>query len=261
MIDEHRQDLAAEYALGSLDPESTRAFESILATDPELRTLADGLRETAATLAYDAPLQLPPPELREKVLARIRGEAQGSAPESAPAAASASAIKPNQIPAPQSRSGNLIPWAIAAGFAITTGAMWMERDQLRKETVELRKDLQAAHQRDEFSKIRIASLTSQVDAYSKATAAIVWDAEKQRGIVKLANIPPAAAGKDYQLWVIDPKYPSPVSGGVVPVGADGIARVAFTPDQPIKKADKFAISVEPAGGVPQATGPIVFLGN
>jgi len=261
MIDEHRQDLAAEYALGSLDPESARAFEAILAGDAELKDLADGLRETAAALAHAAPPQLPPPELREKVLARIRGELQSSTSETVPAPSPVAPIKPAETPAPSTSGSNLIPWAIAAGLAITTAAMWMERDQLRKETVELRKDLQAAHQRDEFSKIRIATLTSQVDAYSKATAAIVWDAEKQRGIIKLANIPPAAAGKDYQLWVIDPKYPNPVNGGVVPVGADGIARVAFKPDQPIKKADKFAISVEPEGGVPKATGPIVFLGD
>lgn len=256
MIDEHRQDLAAEYALDALDPESARAFEAILAGDPELKALADGLRETASMLAHDAPPQLPPPELREKVLARIRGEAQGSASETA-----APTTTPVSAPPVQSSGLNIIPWAIAAGFAITTAAFWMERDQLRKETVELRKDLVEARTRDVLSKIKIATLTAQVDAYSKAGAAVVWDAEKQRGVLKLSNIPRPEAGKDYQLWVIDPKYPNPVNGGIVPVGEDGIARVAFTPDQPVHKADKFAISVEPAGGVPVATGPIVFLSN
>jgi len=254
MIDEHRQDLAAEYALDALDPESTRAFETILASDPELKALADGMRETAAALAHNAPPQLPPPELREKVLARIRGEAQGNAVEATPRVAAPA------TPA-QSSGFSLLPWALAAGFAITTAAMWMERDQLRKETAELRKDLVESRNRDILSKIKIATLTAQVDAYSKASAAIVWDAEKQRGVLKLANIPRPESGKDYQLWVIDPKYPNPVNGGVVPVGEDGVARVAFTPDQPIHKADKFAISVEPTGGVPKATGPIVFLSN
>jgi anti-sigma-K factor RskA len=256
MIDEHRQDLAAEYALDALDPESARAFETILAGDPELKALADGLRETASMLAHDAPPQLPPPELREKVLARIRGEAQGSVPATA-----APTGTPVSAPPVQSSGLSIIPWAIAAGFAITTAAFWMEREQLRKETVELRKDLVESRTRDVLSKVRIATLTAQVEAYSKVGAAIVWDAEKQRGILKLSNIPRPEAGKDYQLWVIDPKYPNPVNGGIVPVGQDGIARVAFTPDQPVHKADKFAISVEPAGGVPKATGPIVFLSN
>jgi anti-sigma-K factor RskA len=80
-------------------------------------------------------------------------------------------------------------------------------------------------------------------------------------VIKLANVPRAAAGKDYQLWIIDPKYPNPVSGGVVPVGADGLARVSFAPERSVKSADKFAISIEQEGGVPVGSGPIVLLGN
>ncbi len=125
----------------------------------------------------------------------------------------------------------------------------------------MQKELREARQRDVLSKVKIATLAAQVDAYAKVGATVVWDPEKQRGVLKLTNVPQPESGKDYQLWVIDPKYPSPVSGGVVPVGADGIARVSFTPEQPIRKAEKFAISVEPAGGVPKATGPIVFLGD
>jgi anti-sigma-K factor RskA len=110
-------------------------------------------------------------------------------------------------------------------------------------------------------KVKIAALSAQVDAYAKTTAVIVWDPDKQRGVVKLTNVPKPEPGKDYQLWVMDPKYPQPVSGGLVPVTEEGIARVAFQPDKPISKADKFAISVEPAGGVPKPTGQIVLLGS
>ena len=109
--------------------------------------------------------------------------------------------------------------------------------------------------------MKIALLSAQVDAYAKTSAVIVWDPQKQRGVVKLANAPRPEPGKDYQLWVIDPKYPQPVSGGLVAVNAEGMARVTFEPTLPISKADKFAISVEPAGGVPKATGPIILLGG
>ncbi len=257
MIDEHRQDLAAEYALDALDPESARAFEALLASDAELKALADDLRETTATLALDAPAHLPPPELRERILSRIRAEA-----EAGPAATTAApTTTPSGTPGPSSGGGNILPWAIAAGFAITTAALWFERSQLQQDRVSLLQEIKLAHERDVFAKMKIATLSSQVEAYARATAVIVWDAEKQHGIVKLTNVPPAGAGKDYQLWVIDPKYPAPVNGGLVPVNAEGIARVSFSPDQPISKADKFAISLEPAGGVPKATGPIVLLGG
>lgn len=247
MIDEQHQDLAAEYALDALDAETTRVFEAELASDPELRTFTQELCETAAALAHNAPRKLPPPELRERVLASIRAEAAAS--------------KPPVVAPVQSGGFGLLPWALAAGFAISTAAIWFERDQLRADATTLRAENLELRNRDVLAKIRIASLSAQVETYAKTTAVIVWDPEKQRGILKLANLPQPGNGKDYQLWVIDPKYAQPVNGGIVPVGEDGLARVNFTPDQPVKKAEKFAISIEPTGGVPKATGPIVLLGN
>ncbi|HSI13506.1 MAG TPA: anti-sigma factor [Chthoniobacter sp.] len=257
MIDENRQDLAAEYALDALDPESARAFEAMLASDPELKALAESLRETAAALAHNAPRQLPPPQLRERVLSRIRAEAQ--AMTSSPAGPSSASATP--LAEQSSGGGSVIPWAIAACFVISTTALWMERSALQKDRDALLTEVGDLRNRDNLAKVKIAALAAQVDAYAKATAVIVWDPEKQRGIIKLTNVPKPEAGKDYQLWVIDPKYPKPVNGGVVPVNADGVARVAFQPDQPISKADNFAISVEQAGGVPVGKGPIVLLGG
>jgi anti-sigma-K factor RskA len=275
MIDEQQQDLAAEYALDALDPAAARAFEAELTRDPELRALTEDLREAAATLAYAAPRQLPSPELRERVLSAVRAEAAASSP--APA-----------VPV-QSSGFNFVPWALAAGFAITTAALWFERDVWREEALNsrqeaiglrnrgevskgqlavlsaeietLRQESLALRNRDALAQVRIATLSAQVEAFAKGSAVIVWDPATQRGIVRLANLPRPEAGKDYQLWVIDPKYPQPVNGGVVPMDASGSARVTFTADQPIEKADKFAISIEPTGGVPKATGPIVLLSN
>lgn len=255
MIDEHLQDLAAEYALDSLDSESARAFEAMLATDPELKALTDSLREAATALAHNVPQQLPPPELRERILSRIRAEAQTMTP-AAPTTATQRPLTPQE-----QGGGSLIPWAIAACFAISTAALWMERSQLQKDNGALIQELHASRDRDQLAKMKIATLSAQVEAYAKASAVIVWDPENQRGVIKLARVPQPDAGKDYQLWVIDPKYPQPVSGGVVSVSEEGIARVAFHPDKPISKADNFAISVEPAGGVPAPTGSIVLAGG
>jgi len=256
MIDEHHQDLAAEYALDALDPKAMRAFEALLASDPELKALADSLRETAATLAHNVPAQLPPPELRERILSRVRAEAQASTP-----AFTSPRMTPANAPAQSSGGGNLLPWALAAGFAITTAAFWVERGQLQQDRDALLQERKEWQARDTLSKVKIATLSAQVEVYAKASAVIVWDPEKQRGVLKLANIPQPASGKDYQLWVIDPKYPQPVSGGVVTVDADGLAHVFFEPKKPISKSDKFAISVEPAGGMPEPTGPIVLLSS
>ena len=168
-------------------------------------------------------------------------------------------------PAPGARlpssSLGFLPWAVAAGFAITALAFWSERGEVVKEAASLRAEALALRTREPFSKMKIATLTAQDEGYAKGVAVVVWDAEKQRGVIQLANFPRAAAGHDYQLWVSDPKYPQPVSAGVVTVGDDGRARVAFTPAHAIRSADKFAISIERAGGAPAPGGPIVMLGN
>jgi len=247
MIDEAKQDLAVEYVLGSLDARATGAFEAELQADAELRAFVDELRETTAVLAHAAPRVLPPPALRESILARIRGEAK-SAPVGKPQPAGASPL-------------GFLPWAIAAGFAITAAAFWFERTQLQTELKATREEALTLRTRDALAQVRIATLTAQNETYAKGTAVVIWDAAQQRGVVRLSNVPRAATGKDYQLWILDPKYPQPVSAGIVPVGDDGLARVSFTPEHTVRSADKFAISIEQQGGAPAPAGPIILIGN
>ena len=90
----------------------------------------------------------------------------------------------------------------------------------------------------------------------------VWDPKREEGVLAVSMLPAPAAGKDYQLWMIDPQYPSPVSGGVFEVDrATGEARVAFRAARPVKSIAKFAVSLERKGDVPEREGPIVLLGR
>ncbi|MET0598486.1 MAG: anti-sigma factor [Mesorhizobium sp.] len=71
-----------------------------------------------------------------------------------------------------------------------------------------------------------------------------------------------AAGRDFELWMIEGKNP-PVSMGVVPVGST--IRIVVTPELRAKLAQGavLAISLEPSGGSPtgQPTGPVVAAGD
>jgi len=283
MIDETREEQAALYAMDRLEPAERAEFEGALQNDAELRALVAELEETAAALAHSAPLHLPPPELKARVLAATLGE----------------------TPAPTGRPSmsrtvhwrEYLPWAVAAMFALSTVVFWMERRQLsadrgmvvrdfvileqnaatetaalrrelanlqQRQTTEigaLQAELAAMRERDAFSSMKIATLTAQVDVYARALAVVVWDAKAQQGFLTLEKFPAAGAGKDYQLWVIDPAKKTPVSAGIVPVSATGVARIAFKPEQPISAVDKFAISVERTGGSPAPQGQIVLLGD
>lgn len=71
MITEHHQELASLYALGALDAAESRAFETELLVNPELRRLVGELQRTTDLMALASP-QIPlPPSLREKVMERI----------------------------------------------------------------------------------------------------------------------------------------------------------------------------------------------
>ncbi len=112
----------------------------------------------------------------------------------------------------------------------------------------------------DLSHLEIIRLVSLLGSSSKARAIAVWDQATQQGVLAVEKLPALAADQDYQLWVIDPKYPDPVSGGVLIVDSHtGAARLAFHPGQPIATAAKFAVSCERKGGRPRPEGPIVLL--
>lgn len=283
MIDEAKQDQLIAHLL---DPGAGRELEAEIAADTELAAFAGELQETLGALAHAAPLQKPPPRLRSRVLAAARGET------TAPAFITPGKPKPNLTPA---RVPNWLPWAIAAGMTAAAVVQFTGRERFRADAERLRAELEATRhesdalrernnrievdffaladqvaqlqqqlgnlkKRDALSEVRIATLSAQVNALTKSSAVIVWDADQQRGILKLANLPKADSGKDYQLWVIDPKYHSPVSAGVITVGTSGSAYVSFSPTKPISGANKFAISLERTGGSPTPT-QVVFIGD
>ena len=67
------RDLAPAYALGALEGEEKRAFEAALTTSPELQQEVAEYRELNAVLAAGQP-SAPPPELRDRLLERVRSE-------------------------------------------------------------------------------------------------------------------------------------------------------------------------------------------
>jgi anti-sigma-K factor RskA len=90
---------------------------------------------------------------------------------------------------------------------------------------------------------------------------VIWDKKKQRGVLKVTQIPRNAPNRDYQLWMVDPRYKDPVSAVVFHVENKGALSIRFQPAAPIREAKGFAISLESKGGVVKAKGPIIMLGK
>ena len=131
----------------------------------------------------------------------------------------------------------------------------------QQKDAESQKELAALRQKDLLSQIRIATLKAQVAAYQQTNAVVVWDPDRKSGVLQLDKLPPAAAGKDYQLWVIDAKNPQPVSAGVLAVPNAGLIRTSFRPGGAVESAAAFAISVEKRGGSMKPEGQIILVGK
>jgi len=272
VIDEGMQEQAAAYALGALDAAETQAFEQALRVDPELRALVRELRSVTEALAGMAPAMQPSAALKERLLLEIDQRAP---------AGEASAVVSD---APIRRSATpWIPWALAAGLAVAAvGAMWQStglRAQLaaqadrineltvtaalaRAETADLRLAVAKLRESNRVANFRIALLDSLLAAAPKTVAVSVWDNDRQDGVFIVRNLAPLPSDKDYQLWIIDPKYPTPVDAGVFKVDAKGDVRADFRAKLPIEAANKFAVTIEHKGGaaVPN-TKAIVLAGS
>jgi anti-sigma-K factor RskA len=139
------------------------------------------------------------------------------------------------------------------------------RNELRQRSLlaeAMIKDLGAQLRRTEnLTRLKVTALVSLAGNTKEAQAIAVWDSDQQAGLLTFDKLPITDQSQDYQIWVVDPAYPNPVNGGVFHVAKDGSVMLAFKPDQPVRKADAFAISLEKKGGVPKAEGPIVMLGK
>lgn len=99
---------------------------------------------------------------------------------------------------------------------------------------------------------------SGTDMAKNAYAMVFVEPDTRRGFFYASNLPALPAGKTYQLWAITDK---PVSAGIFSLdrGQKGRVMIQNVPD--VTKIQKFAVSMEPAGGKPQPTGSIYLVGD
>jgi anti-sigma-K factor RskA len=84
------------------------------------------------------------------------------------------------------------------------------------------------------------------------------DARRSRALFVARDLPPAPAGKTYQLWFIASGRPFPA--GVFDADPGGTALVLVEGVAPAGEIQAWAVTIEPAGGVPQPTGEMVLKG-
>lgn len=269
--------LAAAYALGALDPAERRSFERHVAECESCTAEVQAFSSVVGALATAVPQVIPPPELRDRVIGAVH-ESSVMPP------LGASSVTPVPFRARRSRitiRKSRIDWLpYAALFAVTVGLGGYSLS-LRARVADLEVRLADATSRTLLATRalgdaqRVALQTqSTVDVLTapdlaridlagqptapSARARALWS--RQRGMVFTAsNLPPLPAGRVYQVWVVTAD--ARISAGLVMPDDSGRSTAVFATPPDIPKPAAVAVTLEPAGGVPQPTGAFYLLGR
>jgi anti-sigma-K factor RskA len=291
---EDYKEMLTAHALGALEPEEARGLDAHLATCAECRAEFDGWSETAAALAYSVPQAEPSANLRARILqnARTQGQlavssksednvavvndgvaSEGGATRNASststiASPSSTNVLPFAPPAKRRWSAPAIFGALAAGLAfaalvVSIFVIWQRNNRMHTEMASLQERLnqtqgELARVREQQSPLVSPESQSALLAGTKvaprAHAMLAFDKKTGRAMLLAYDLPPAPAGKAYQLWFIADGHVMP--GGVFTPDARGHAEVRDQmPAEGLKAPSAiFAVTLEPAGGVVAPTG-------
>ena len=234
MTEHGLRELAAPYALGALDRVESAEFERHLETCAECRAEVQSFHEVAGQLAQGVTPTTPPPELRERVLRAARQ------------------VRPLQL----RRRPVLLPWAAAAAvvLAVLGGLGYWSAT---KEASALRNALAAMESELDSTKQIVSALIDTVAitdlaATGKAPSMrLYWNRTRNIVVAAALDLPPAPAGRTYQLWAIE-KGRAPVSVGVFNSSPTGRALITLQMPAGVKP-EVSAVTEEPEGGSPQPT--------
>ena len=241
MTDHRWSELAASHALDAVDAPERAEFEAHLADCGACRSELQSFRDVAGLLALAPPAATPAPGLRDRVLA----EARRVRPIGRPTAwlwlaAAASLVL-----------------ALVAGYGYWTA---------RADGIALRGVLDSTGARlDSTSRLLAAILDSTVGTADLAATGrppsmrLFWNRARNVVVVAAFELPPAPAGRTYQLWAIK-KGQAPVSLGTFNTEPGGRAVVTLRMPGGFKP-DLSAVTEEPAGGSPQPTQQPFLVGS
>jgi hypothetical protein len=210
------------------------------------------LREAATALAALVPTAVPPDALRRKILASL-------GPARVPEAPTA----PVRIWAVLAAAAALLVVAVGLDDA----RLRRQREDLRSQSAQLASRLQSAEtelaQRAlrarvlESDDVRMLTLGGK-GPQPKAQGRVFWSERARRGVLVAGNLAPLPSDRQYELWVF--QKGKPIDAGVFDVDPQG--RALFeSKDFPEAGVQNFAVTIEPRGGVPAPTGPVVLVGS
>lgn len=226
----HRDD-AGPWVLDALADDDARAYAAHLETCSECRGEVAALQPVADVLPMAAPQEVPPPALKDRIMAVVESEA------SLLRAAGPEADRPQAQTAPASSRRRAFGWlgrlrpVPAAVLATVLIALGVAGGVL------------VSGGGDDVT-------TLQGFGPDGAQVALRVDAD-DHGQLDLRNMPAAPDGRVYQVWLVTGKDKPRPTHALFSVAADGRARVEIP--ESLRGTDQVLVTAEPPGGSPQPT--------
>lgn len=242
MVHEDYKEMIPARALSALDAAEARALNDHLSECDECRMELAEWEATAAALAVSAKPMEPSPEVRERLLNEVRKELAD--PQVIPFRSAT-----RNIWTSFGSLGAIAAVILATALIVGLVVMWRENNALRERLANTQ----------EFQELlstpgtRMAELKG-TDVGAGAIAKLVYD-NNGRAMLMADNLPAVPQGKEYQLWFIVGNNP-PMPGKTFMPDSEGKGVLKDQMPQVALNSAVFAITLEPAGGVPAPTGKI-----
>jgi len=252
------------YALGALDDAERLAFESHVGSCADCTEKLAAARGRMAILAFAATPVAPSPGVKESLMRQVIASAEGPG-------GSVARVQPD----PAGAGGVFARWwalllPVAGAFALATILLWLHNEQLDRQLADLHNTI--AQQKQELAETRhqadliaaretlVIPLSAQKGApedHPEGHARVLYNAKE--GMMTYDGwLPAAPADKSYQLWLV-PTNGAPISAGVFNPQNGEMSHMMMKLPAGVT-AKEFAVSLEPAGGMPHPTGPMILLG-
>lgn len=219
-LDEETEALAAAYSLGALAPDEAAAFELQL-TLPAVRAEVTACRMAVEGLDIAAPLRLPPPALRARVL-------EGAQP-----------------PAPARVLGftwpRVAPWLAAAAMLLVSLGLGV---RLTQQQAIINQQAALGHP----SMVMMEAGELAPHAHGRFYLA----PDSQQAVLVVAELPPLTQDRVYQLWLVDANGVRD-NGGTFRVDEGGYGTLLVQAPRPLGEYARIGVTTEPRGGSPGPT--------
>ena len=234
--DAHVLDLLPAYVLGSLDADETTRVQEHLLICSFCRAESHSLEAVTAQLAFSAPVASPSAALRDRLMERARPAHRETT--STPQASKRSWME------------RLLPlWGVVSvfliiGLAAFNSMLWQRLNRL------------------EFAispgGMRAIPLHASQSG-SPATGFVIIGANGMNGALIVDGLPALAENQQYQVWLI--REGQRTSGAIFSTDEQSYGGTRIRVEGSLLQYSSVDVTIEPAGGSPQPTGPQVLGGS